>query len=199
MTVDKKELEDLQLYIQKNLRKISAQPKPDSTAIFDLQTLDSNVSFILSSSQMLKTEKIELGTRDKNVIDNLLQYRKDNYVTDGDNQFLSDIVFNAQEALFRINEALSLIKDCDNPVLSKNLEKAFGKASEALEHIKSLNENPRKFSKWSQEAVDDDEIIKPSKKTVKLTTEASVKSSTKSVSTKPTVKKTLAKKTSSKK
>ena len=181
MTVERQELEELQIYVQKNLRKLSSSPEPDSASLFDLQNMDSNISFILSSADMQHTDIIELGTKDRSVKDFLLRYRKENLSQEGAGQFITDVAFNATEALNSVNSALGLLKDCGEPVLKKNLEKALDMAGQALNQIVSLKDSPKKLKTWSVLPVTEEDVIKPARKSSR-TTASEAKAPAKTVS-----------------
>ncbi len=181
MTVERQELEELQMYIQRQIRRLSSAEDIDHSSVFELQSTDSNISLILSYADMQDTNMIILGTKDKKVRDLLMEFRKESFLKDDADQFITELCFQALEALHNIQAGMSLNKNCDNDVLRKNIEKTFSKAEDYLEQIASLKDNYKKLSRWSNIPLDEEESIKPVhnvRKTVSKTTTV-VRSTTK--------------------
>ena len=74
MTIEKKEIIELQKSVERKIEELQLSAKPDSAQIFDLNMLDSNISLFLLAAEF-KDDPLELKPSDKLIIEALKKFR----------------------------------------------------------------------------------------------------------------------------
>lgn len=140
MTVEKKEIEALQKAVSKRLSQLRLSPKADTSQIFDLNLLDSNISLFLLSAEF-KDDPLELRPREDRLIINALRKFRSARVGD------ADIDSSAADVLEAVSGILSLIDQTEdalssakgNELFSKNVRLRLDAARRPLKQIEGLS------------------------------------------------------------
>lgn len=164
MTVETKEIFELQKYVLKQIEKIKSSQNPDNAKLFDLNILDSNLSLLLSSleqssaDEILGKQEIELGTRDSQIKNALLEFRKSKKF----NSSFENISFQYSQVSSQIIEELNNVienlkiyeNQADTQILSENLKIRFQECKEILSEISNLPNQTKKNQKlWQTEKI----------------------------------------------
>ena len=112
MTIEKKEIIELQKSVERKIEELQLSAKPDSAQIFDLNMLDSNISLFLLAAEF-KDDPVELKPSDKLIIEALKKFRSDSTKE-------IDIETFAKEAATAANEILSLIDQFEERIAGRN-------------------------------------------------------------------------------
>lgn len=164
MTVETKEIFELQKYVLRQIEKIKSSQNPDNAKLFDLNILDSNLSLLVSSleqsseSDASSKQEIELGTRDTQIKNALLEFRK----TKKFNSSFENISFQysqvSSQIIEEINNLIENLKLYENQeeskILSENLRIRFQEAKNLLGEISNLPNLSKKNQKlWQTEKI----------------------------------------------
>ncbi len=164
MTVESKEIFELQKYVLRQIEKIKSSQNPDNAKLFDLNILDSNLSLLVSSleqsseNEALSKQEIELGTRDTQIKNALLEFRK----TKKFNSSFENISFQYSQVSSQIIEELNnLIENLklyenqeESKILSENLKARFQEAKDVLSEVSNLPNLTKKNQKlWKTEKI----------------------------------------------
>lgn len=164
MTVEAKEIFELQKYVLRQIEKIKSSQNPDNAKLFDLNILDSNLSLLVSSlqqsseSENFGKQEIELGTRDTQIKNALLEFRK----TKKFNSSFENISFQysqvSAQIIEEINNLIENLKLYENQeeskILCENLKIRFQEAKDVLSEISNLPNLTKKNQKlWQTEKI----------------------------------------------
>ncbi len=160
MTVEKKEILELQKYVSSKIEKEKSSENPDSAKLFDLNILDSNISLlILGFDDSDKNSEIELGTRDKQIKSAILEFRKTKNLKNKVQLLAFDGSQAALDIIEQINNAKSNLEnfceDGETKILAENFLVRFDEALKILLPAASFSKSSKKNQKlWQTEKID---------------------------------------------
>lgn len=153
MTIEKKEIIELQKSVERKIEEIQLSAKPDSAQIFDLNMLDSNISLFLLAAEF-KDDPVELKPGDKLIIEALKKFRSGSTKE-------ADIETFAKEAATAANEILSLIEQLEDrlegsseKIFCANLKARLDDAYSSIQQIAFLkNEGKKTLKLWQTQEI----------------------------------------------
>ena len=160
MTVEKKEILELQKYISAKIEEEKSAENPDSTRLFDLNLLDSNISLlVLGFYDSDENSEIELGTRDRQIKSALLEFRKTKTLKNKVQSLSFEGSNGALEIIEQINNAKSNLEnfceDDETKILAENFLFRFDQALKILLPVASFSKSSKKNQKlWQTQKID---------------------------------------------
>lgn len=153
MTVEKNDIVKLQKLVEKRITQIELSPNPDSSELFDLNMLDSNISLLLMKAE-LEDGPIELTSVDKKIKDALKSFRTS--IQEKESKPVDSTVMT-EEILLAANEIVEMIRNLEDKVelhpektFAENLKKRLDHAQELLVQIALLkNESKKTLREWN--------------------------------------------------
>jgi len=183
MIVGKEELEELQGFIQKQIKEIQ---KADSSSpeLFSLETLNSNISMVFSYTEGEGSSTVELGSRDKIIIDALESYRAEFSSKQSEDPYVGQISYFAETALTYLKKIKEVLPSSEK-IFSSNINAVLSQIMPDLKTLSGMDSNAKLVQKLK------------SKDLTAAKAEAQVSSSTVKSTTSATATRTAATKTSS--
>lgn len=153
MTVEKNDIIKLQKLVEKRITQIELSPNPDSSELFDLNMLDSNISLLLMRAE-LEDGPIELTSVDKKIKDALKSFRTS--IQEKESKPVDSTVMT-EEILLAANEIVEMIRNLEDKIelhpekiFAENLKKRLDHAQELLVQIALLkNESKKTLKEWN--------------------------------------------------
>lgn len=153
MTVEKKEIIELQKDVARKIQEMHLSPNPDSARIFDLNMLDSNLSLFLLAAEF-KEDPLKLSAGDKCIIDALKEFRSSSARKTDAETLSKELAASAREILDLLEQAEDRLEGCTETVFCKNIKARLDFAYELLRHIESLQDaSKRTVRKWQTEEI----------------------------------------------
>ncbi len=153
MTVEKKEIVELQKSIEHKIQELHLSPNPDSAQIFDLNMLDSNISLFLLAAEF-KDDPIELKANDKIIIDALKTFRVKSVKESSIELLAKKSALLADEILDLITQFEENIENSSEKQFAKNIKERLDLAYGAIRQISALKTETKKNIKlWQNEEV----------------------------------------------
>ena len=143
MIVEKKEIIELQKYIEQKINEMNLSPKPDSAKIFDLNMLDSNISLFLLGSEF-HDGPLELTVKDKLIIDALRNFRNESVKEMDITDIANDIALAAAEILDLINMLEDRVSSIPEKIFTDNVKQRIDSAYESIRQLTELKKIRRK-------------------------------------------------------
>lgn len=160
MKVTLRDIRRLQEDVADKIDDLSIQPDADFDKLAELRTLNFNLSMIFLRYSMEKdSTEIEIGGTDsENAIVDALKSKhvKEVHRKVGSNSSsvcVDNLAQMAMDLVQQIDVIVSGIKPGRNAVLMNNINRKFSFASELLNEVASLKDNPEKLSLWKSEEV----------------------------------------------
>lgn len=153
MIVEKKEIIELQKYIEQKINEMNLSPKPDSAKIFDLNMLDSNISLFLLGSEF-HDGPLELTVKDKLIIDALRNFRNESVKEMDITDIANDIALAAAEILDPINMLEDRVSSIPEKIFTDNVKQRIDSAYESIRQLTELKKNQKKIIKeWQTKEI----------------------------------------------
>lgn len=153
MTVEKKEIIELQKDVARKIQEMHLSPNPDSARIFDLNMLDSNLSLFLLAAEF-KEDPLKLSAGDKCIIDALKEFRSSSARKTDAETLSKELAASVREILDLLEQAEDRLEGCTETVFCKNIKARLDFAYELLRHIESLQDaSKRTVRKWQTEEI----------------------------------------------
>ncbi|MCI5830295.1 MAG: hypothetical protein SPJ89_04440 [Treponema sp.] len=153
MIVEKKEIIELQKYIEQKINEMNLSPKPDSAKIFDLNMLDSNISLFLLGSEF-HDGPLELTVKDKLIIDALRNFRNESVKEMDITDIANDIALAAAEILDLINMLEDRVSSIPEKIFTDNVKQRIDSAYESIRQLTELKKNQKKIIKeWQTKEI----------------------------------------------
>ncbi len=157
MTVEKREIVELQAFIGKKIEDIEKSKNPNSAELFDLNMLDSNISLFLMTAEF-RTGPLELRPSDKKITEALKSFRS---TSQKKAEEKVDFEIMAEEIAVSANEIIDLIKQIDTKLdatgektFNQNVKDRLYVAIEALSQVKNLDKcTKRTLKQWKTEKI----------------------------------------------
>lgn len=146
MIVEKKEIVELQKYIERKINEMNLSPKPDSAKIFDLNMLDSNISLFLLGAEF-RDEPLELTAKDKLIIDALRSFRNSSVKEMDIADVANDIALAATEILDLINMLEDRVAAIPEKTFTDNVKSRLDSAYEAIRQLTELKKTQKQLIK----------------------------------------------------
>lgn len=153
MIVEKKEIIELQKYIEQKINEMNLSPKPDSAKIFDLNMLDSNISLFLLGSEF-HDGPLELTVKDKLIIDALRNFRNESVKEMDITDIANDIALATAEILDLINMLEDRVSSIPEKIFTDNVKQRIDSAYESIRQLTELKKNQKKIIKeWQTKEI----------------------------------------------
>lgn len=153
MIVEKKEIVELQKYIERKINEMNLSPKPDSAKIFDLNMLDSNISLFLLGAEF-RDGPLELTAKDKLIIDALRSFRNTSVKEMDIADVANDIALAATEILDLINMLEDRVAAIPEKTFTDNVKSRLDSAYEAIRQLTELKKTQKQLIKeWQTSEV----------------------------------------------
>ena len=146
MIVEKKEIVELQKYIERKINEMNLSPKPDSAKIFDLNMLDSNISLFLLGAEF-RDGPLELTAKDKLIIDTLRSFRNSSVKEMDIADVANDIALAATEILDLINMLEDRVAAIPEKTFTDNVKSRLDSAYEAIRQLTELKKTQKQLIK----------------------------------------------------
>nr|WP_318714860.1 hypothetical protein [uncultured Treponema sp.] len=146
MIVEKKEIVELQKYIERKINEMNLSPKPDSAKIFDLNMLDSNISLFLLGAEF-RDGPLELTAKDKLIIDALRSFRNSSVKEMDIADVANDIALAATEILDLINMLEDRVAAIPEKTFTDNVKSRLDFAYEAIRQLTELKKTQKQLIK----------------------------------------------------
>lgn len=146
MIVEKKEILELQKYIERKINEMNLSPKPDSAKIFDLNMLDSNISLFLLGAEF-RDGPLELTAKDKLIIDALRSFRNSSVKEMDIADVANDIALAATEILDLINMLEDRVAAIPEKTFTDNVKSRLDSAYEAIRQLTELKKTQKQLIK----------------------------------------------------
>ena len=146
MIVEKKEIVELQKYIERKINEMNLSPKPDSAKIFDLNMLDSNISLFLLGAEF-RDGPLELTAKDKLIIDALRSFRNSSVKEMDIADVANDIALAATEILDLINMLEDRVSAIPEKTFTDNVKSRLDSAYEAIRQLTELKKTQKQLIK----------------------------------------------------
>lgn len=146
MIVEKKEIVELQKYIERKINEMNLSPKPDSAKIFDLNMLDSNISLFLLGAEF-RDGPLELTAKDKLIIDALRSFRNSSVKEMDIADVANDIALAATEILDLINMLEDRVAAIPEKTFTDNVKSRLDSAYEAIRQLTELKKTQKQLIK----------------------------------------------------
>ena len=150
MLVKTEELKALHKYVLKSIETIKASDDSNSEYLFDLNTIDSNLSLLLDLHDSEK--EIELTPRDKQIKDALKKYKTERGKEDA-KVFIKDLTSSVKDIIEKISKLDEKTKDTPHGELYSNIHQRLEAAENALYEIIRLENDSRALKEWQSKAV----------------------------------------------
>lgn len=153
MIVEKKEIIELQKFIESRINEMNLSPKPDSAKIFDLNMLDSNISLFLLGAEF-KDGPLELTVKDKLIIEALRSFRNSSVKELDITDIANDIAQSATEILDLLNILENRIENIEDRIFTNNVQLRLEKAYEVIRELTELKKSQKKLIKeWQTKEI----------------------------------------------
>ena len=146
MIVEKKEIVELQKYIERKINEMNLSPKPDSAKIFDLNMLDSNISLFLLGAEF-RDGPLELTAKDKLIIDALRSFRNSSVKEMDIADVANDIALAATEILDLINMLEDRVAAIPEKTFTDNVKSRLDSGYEAIRQLTELKKTQKQLIK----------------------------------------------------
>ena len=146
MIVEKKEIVELQKYIERKINEMNLSPKPDSAKIFDLNMLDSNISLFLLGAEF-RDGPLEITAKDKLIIDTLRSFRNSSVKEMDIADVANDIALAATEILDLINMLEDRVSAIPEKTFTDNVKSRLDSAYEAIRQLTELKKTQKQLIK----------------------------------------------------
>ena len=151
MTIEKKEIIELQKSVERKIEELQLSAKPDSAQIFDLNMLDSNISLFLLAAEF-KDDPLELKPSDKLIIEALKKFRSGS--TKEIETFAKEAATAANEILSLIDQFEERIEDSTEKIFCANLKARLDSAYSSIQQIAFLkNEGKKNLKLWQTQEI----------------------------------------------
>ena len=153
MTIEKKEIIELQKSVERKIEELQLSAKPDSAQIFDLNMLDSNISLFLLAAEF-KDDPVELKSSDKLIIEALKKFRSNSTKEIDIETFAKEAAAAANEILSLIDQFEEQIEDSTEKIFCANLKARLDSAYSSIQQIAFLkNEGKKNLKLWQTQEI----------------------------------------------
>ncbi|WP_296028316.1 hypothetical protein [uncultured Treponema sp.] len=153
MTIEKKEIIELQKSVERKIEELQLSAKPDSAQIFDLNMLDSNISLFLLAAEF-KDDPVELKPSDKLIIEALKKFRSNSTKEIDIETFAKEAATAANEILSLIDQFEEQIEDSTEKIFCANLKARLDSAYSSIQQIAFLkNEGKKNLKLWQTQEI----------------------------------------------
>lgn len=153
MTIEKKEIIELQKSVERKIEELQLSAKPDSAQIFDLNMLDSNISLFLLAAEF-KDDPVELKPSDKLIIEALKKFRSNSTKEIDIETFAKEAAAAANEILSLIDQFEEQIEDSTEKIFCANLKARLDSAYSSIQQIAFLkNEGKKNLKLWQTQEI----------------------------------------------
>ena len=153
MTIEKKEIIELQKSVERKIEELQLSAKPDSAQIFDLNMLDSNISLFLLAAEF-KDDPLELKPSDKLIIEALKKFRSGSTKEIDIETFAKEAATAANEILSLIDQFEERIEDSTEKIFCANLKARLDSAYSSIQQIAFLkNEGKKNLKLWQTQEI----------------------------------------------
>ncbi|HAZ95695.1 hypothetical protein [uncultured Treponema sp.] len=153
MTIEKKEIIELQKSVERKIEELQLSAKPDSAQIFDLNMLDSNISLFLLAAEF-KDNPVELKPSDKLIIEALKKFRSNSTKEIDIETFAKEAAAAANEILSLIDQFEEQIEDSTEKIFCANLKARLDSAYSSIQQIAFLkNEGKKNLKLWQTQEI----------------------------------------------
>ena len=153
MTIEKKEIIELQKSVERKIEELQLSAKPDSAQIFDLNMLDSNISLFLLAAEF-KDDPVELKPSDKLIIEALKKFRSNPTKEIDIETFAKEAAAAANEILSLIDQFEEQIEDSTEKIFCANIKVRLDSAYSSIQQIAFLkNEGKKNLKLWQTQEI----------------------------------------------
>lgn len=153
MTIEKKEIIELQKSVERKIEELQLSAKPDSAQIFDLNMLDSNISLFLLAAEF-KDNPVELKPSDKLIIEALKKFRSNSTKEIDIETFAKEAAAAANEILSLIDQFEEQIEDSTEKIFCANIKVRLDSAYSSIQQIAFLkNEGKKNLKLWQTQEI----------------------------------------------
>ena len=153
MTIEKKEIIELQKSVERKIEELQLSAKPDSAQIFDLNMLDSNISLFLLAAEF-KDDPVELKSSDKLIIGALKKFRSNSTKEIDIETFAKEAAAAANEILSLIDQFEEQIEDSTEKIFCANIKVRLDSAYSSIQQIAFLkNEGKKNLKLWQTQEI----------------------------------------------
>ncbi|MGN0728687.1 hypothetical protein [Treponema sp.] len=153
MTVEKKEIAELQKSVERKIQELQLSANPDTAQIFDLNMLDSNISLFLLAAEF-REDPIELKPGDKLIIEALKKFRSSSSESPDFSDFAKEAATAADEILGLIEQLEEHLENSPEKIFCENVQSRLDSAYSALKQIASLkNAGKRSLKLWQTQEI----------------------------------------------
>ncbi|WP_295796368.1 hypothetical protein [uncultured Treponema sp.] len=153
MTIEKKEIIELQKSVERKIEELQLSAKPDSAQIFDLNMLDSNISLFLLAAEF-KDDPVELKPSDKLIIEALKKFRSNSTKEIDIETFAKEAAAAANEILSLIDQFEEQIEDSTEKIFCANLKARLDSAYSSIQQIAFLkNKGKKNLKLWQTQEI----------------------------------------------
>lgn len=153
MTIEKKEIIELQKSVERKIEELQLSAKPDSAQMFDLNMLDSNISLFLLAAEF-KDDPLELKPSDKLIIEALKKFRSGSTKKIDIETFAKEAATAANEILSLIDQFEERIEDYTEKIFCANLKARLDSAYSSIQQIAFLkNEGKKNLKLWQTQEI----------------------------------------------
>lgn len=153
MTIEKKEIIELQKSVERKIEELQLSAKPDSAQIFDLNMLDSNISLFLLAAEF-KDDPVELKPSDKLIIEALKKFRSNSTKEIDIETFAKEAAAAANEILSLIDQFEEQIEDSTEKIFCANIKVRLDSAYSSIQQIAFLkNEGKKNLKLWQTQEI----------------------------------------------
>ena len=153
MTIEKKEIIELQKSVERKIEELQLSAKPDSAQIFDLNMLDSNISLFLLAAEF-KDDPVELKSSDKLIIEALKKFRSNSTKEIDIETFAKEAAAAANEILSLIDQFEEQIEDSTEKIFCANIKVRLDSAYSSIQQIAFLkNEGKKNLKLWQTQEI----------------------------------------------
>ena len=153
MTIEKKEIIELQKSVERKIEELQLSAKPDSAQIFDLNMLDSNISLFLLAAEF-KDDPVELKPSDKLIIEALKKFRSNSTKEIDIETFAKEAATAANEILSLIDQFEEQIEDSTEKIFCANIKVRLDSAYSSIQQIAFLkNEGKKNLKLWQTQEI----------------------------------------------
>ncbi len=153
MTIEKKEIIELQKSVERKIEELQLSAKPDSAQIFDLNMLDSNISLFLLAAEF-KDDPVELKPSDKLIIEALKKFRSNSTKEIDIETFAKEAAAAANEILSLIDQFEEQIEDSTEKIFCANIKVRLDSAYSSIQQIAFLkNKGKKNLKLWQTQEI----------------------------------------------
>lgn len=145
MIVGKEELAELQGFVQKQIKEIQ-KTDSSSSELFSLETLNSNISMVFSFSDEESSSTVELGSRDKIIIDALENYRAEFSSKQSEDPYVGQISYFAENALSYLKKIKDVLPSSEK-IFSSNINAVLSQIMPDLKTLSGMDSNAKLVQK----------------------------------------------------